>query len=193
MPGNLLNKLVEEYYLTRPNLEVSNNPLCVFFVACSGSGKSTTRRLLVGKLKATYVCNDEVRELLAKYPEANEQGIEIKTIVAETVERIFAGAANKFVVFDNNIIQYYLYDDSYPNVAKAKYRPVFTIGLEASEEQLTQRIKARGVNVVQILSELPGQLDAYKKATQDIKTDLSLNLSSDIQVLISHVRNALVK
>ncbi|HSX31407.1 MAG TPA: AAA family ATPase [Candidatus Saccharimonadales bacterium] len=193
MPTNLLKKLVEEYYATRPNLAVSNDPLCIFFFACSGSGKSTTRRLLVDNLRATYVCNDEVRELLAKYPEATQEGIELKTIVAETVERIFARSPNKLVIFDNNIIQYYMHDDSYLNVAKAKRRPVFIIGLEAPEEQLAERVRARGINVTQILSELPGQLEAYKKATQDIKPDLSLNPSSDTQALIKLVRKSQIE
>lgn len=193
MPETLLTKLVEEYYATRPNLDVINAPLCILFFACSGSGKSTTRRLLVNDLGATYVCNDEVRELLAKYPEATEAGIELKTVIAETVEKIFAEASNKLVIFDSNIIQYYQYGDSYLNVAKANHRPFFIIGLEASEEQLAERIRARGVNVAQILDNLPDQLVAYKKATKDIKPDLSLNPNSDVQELIESIRSTQAK
>jgi len=99
MSDGLLNKLVDEYYAGRPNLLISNPALCVFFFACSGSGKTTIRRMLVDKLKATYVCNDEIRELLAKYPEAVEQGIELKTIVAETVEKIFRESPNRLIIF----------------------------------------------------------------------------------------------
>lgn len=188
MSKNLLKELVEEYYASRPNLEVSNDPLCIFFFACSGSGKSTTRRRLVEDMKVTYVCNDEVRELMAKYPEAWEQGIELKTIVAETVEKIFAEASNKLVVFDNNIIQYYMHADSYLNVARAHGRPVFIIGLEATEKELTERIKARGVNVTQILSEIPRQLEDYQKARQDIKPSYSLSIDDSTQELIKKIQ-----
>jgi predicted kinase len=183
MRSKLLEKLVSEYYLSRPNLQIKNAPLCVFFFACSGSGKSTTRRLLVHELGATYVSNDEVRELLAKYPEAAQQDIELKDIVAETVERIFTEAPNKLVIFDNNIIQYYMHADSYLNVAKARQRPIFIIGLEASEPELENRIKDRGINVAQILSELPGQLINYKKATDDIKPDWVLQSTDDKDAL----------
>lgn len=184
-----LRQLVEEYYASRPNLEVNNAPLCVFFFACSGSGKSTTRRLLVKNIGATYVCNDEVRELLAKYPETTTQGIDLKLVIAETVEKIFNEAPNKLVVFDNNIIQYYMHQNSYLNVAKAKHRPIFIIGLDASEQQLTERVKARGVNVAKILSELPGQIADYKKATQDITPNWLLDTKSDTQELYEHLRN----
>ncbi|MBP7807277.1 hypothetical protein KA047_02160 [Candidatus Saccharibacteria bacterium] len=189
MSEYLLKKLAEEYYASRPNLEVSNSPLCIFFFACSGSGKSTTRRLLVDKLDATYVCNDEVRILLKKYPKATEQGIELKAIVAEVVEKIFALAPNKLVVFDNNIIQYYMHGDSYLNVANANRRPVFIIGLEATEEELANRIQVRGVDVAQILSELPDQLRDYNKATKDIKPDWSMKQSGNIQELITKLQD----
>lgn len=184
-----LEQLVEEYYTSRPNIGIDNAPLCVFFFACSGAGKSTTRRLLVENMNATYVCNDEVRELLAKYPEATSQGINLKVVIAETVEKIFKEAPNKLVIFDNNIIRYYMHQDSYLNVARAKHRPIFIIGLETSEQQLTERIKARGINVEQILSELPGQVADYKKATQDITPDWSLGTESDIQELVGCLRN----
>jgi gluconate kinase len=179
MYDELLDELVSEYYLSRPNLQISNGELCVFFFACSGAGKTTTRRLLVNKLGATYVCNDEVRGLLARYPEAARQGIGLKDIVTKTVERIFTEAPNKLVIFDNNIIQYYVHADSYLNVARAHQRPIFIIGLESSESELEKRIKNRGVNVAQILSELPGQLEDYRKATDDIKPDWVLNISDD--------------
>ncbi len=152
-----------------------HNPFCIFFFACSGSGKSTVRRSLVSELKATYICNDEIRELLQKYPEAVEQGIELKTIAANTVEKIFKEAPNKFIVFDNNIVQYYMHDDSYLSVARAHNRPVFIIGLESSEKELVKRIKDRGVNVAQILGGLPAQLHDYKKATRDIKPDWTIS------------------
>lgn len=184
-----LKQLVDEYYASRPNLEVNNAPLCIFFFACSGSGKSTTRRLLVENLNATYVCNDEVRELLTKYPEATNQGIDLKAIIAGTVEKIFEEASNRLVVFDNNIIRYYMHENSYLNVAKAKHRPVFIIGLDADEQQLIERIKTRGVNVDQILSDLPGQIRAYKKATQDITPDWLLNTKSNFSELFEHLRN----
>jgi len=164
MTKKLLEKIVGEYYSTRPNLHVHNAPLCVFFFACSGSGKTTLRKLLVEELRATYVCNDEVRGLLSQNPQATELGIVVKDIVSRTVEKIFAETSNHLVVFDNNIIQYYMHADSYLNVAKAKARPVYIIGLEATEETLVKRIKTRGVNVAQILEELLGQLRDYDKA-----------------------------
>lgn len=163
--------MVSEYYATRPNLHVSKAPLCVLFFACSGSGKSTIRRLLVDELQATYVCNDEVRELLKKYPQAAEQGIELKEIVARTVEKIYAEAPNKFVIFDNNIVHYYMHADSYLNVAKAHQRPTFIIGLEVSESELKERIRERDINVTSILGDLPQQLIDYKNATNDIQPD----------------------
>ncbi len=187
MSENLLKKLVEEYYSGRPNLAVDNASLCIFFFACSGSGKSTIRRQIVEKLHATYVCNDEVRELIAKYPEASYQGIELKTVVAKTVEKIFAEAPNKLVVFDNNIIRHYVHNDSYLNVAKANKRPVFIIGIEAAEQELKERIKARGVNVAQTLSMLPQQLQDYKTATTDIKPDWSMNIDGNIQGLFKKI------
>lgn len=140
----LLDKLVFEYYSSRPNLGISHHALCVFFFACSGSGKTTTRKLLVERLRTTYVCNDEVRLLLEKYPEAVEQGVELKTIVAETITKIFTEARNKLVIYDNNIIQYYMHGDSYINVARANHLPVFVIGLEAPEEELKKRITSKG-------------------------------------------------
>lgn len=193
MSDSLLTRLVEEYYSSRPNLGVSNSPLCIFFLACSGSGKSTTRRQLVDKFKATYVCNDEVRTLMTRYPETSDQGIELKTIVARTVEKIFAEAPNKLIVFDNNIIQYYMHDDSYLNVAKANSRPIFIIGLEATEEELVKRVEARGVNVAQILSDLPLQILDYDKAAQDIKPDWSMNAAEAIQGLFMKIQSLQAK
>lgn len=189
MREDILKSLVEEYYEARPNLDVDNKPLCIFFFACSGSGKSTTRKLLVDKLQATYVCNDEVRELLAEHPEATEHGIELKNIIAATVENIFAKSPNKLVIFDNNIIRYYMHDDSYLNVATTNHRPVFIIGLDVSEELLTQRIKDRGVNVAELLSELPGQLKDYQKAKRDLKPNWLSGSDVDAQDLINSIRS----
>jgi predicted kinase len=187
MPKDLLQKLVDEYYGSRPNLAIPNSPLCVFFFACSGSGKSTTRRRIVEAFKATYVCNDEVRDLLARYPEAIDLGIELKHIVAETVEKIYHDSPNKFVVFDNNIIQYYMHEDSYLNVAKAKGRPVFIIGLEATETELRERIIARGINVAHLINGLPQQLEDYRKATKDIAPNWSMRIDGDSNELFSQI------
>lgn len=189
MSETLLQKLVTTYYATRPNLTVVHSPLCVFFFACSGAGKSTTRRLLVDEFAATYVCNDEVRELLAQYPEAAASGIELKTIVAGVVEKIFAEAANKFVIFDNNIIQYYMHEDSYLNVAKASHRPVYIIGLDIPEDQLVARIRSRGVYVAHLLGELPDQLAAYHRAANDLKPNISLKPGSNSEELLASLRN----
>ena len=84
-----------------------------------------------------------------------------------------------------------MHEDSYLNVAKAKHRPVFIIGLEASESELIQRIKKRGIIVAQLLDELPGQLRDYKKATHDIKPDWSIvtsNFDNEIPALVEHLR-----
>lgn len=177
--NRLLNDLIQEYYSSRPNLNVHHNPLCVFFVACSGAGKSTIRRLLVEKLGATYVCNDEVRLLLKKYPESNKQGIELKDIIAGVVKKIFAEAHNKLVIYDNSIIQYYMHADSYLNVAKTNRLPVCIIGLSATIEKLEERIRQRNINVPFLLNELPQQIRAYDAALKDIVPDRIIKITGD--------------
>src|SRR3954469_25840174 len=53
-----LQTLVSEYYASRPNLSTPHKPLCVFFLACMGAGKSTITEELVQKLQCTYISND---------------------------------------------------------------------------------------------------------------------------------------
>lgn len=170
----LLDQLVDQYYSSRPNLETTNAPLCIFFLACSGAGKSTMRKHFVEQLGMTYVCNDEVRLLLDQYPTAVESGIELKHIIAKTWDKILAEAPNKSVIFDNNIIKYYLHDDSYINVAIRLKVPVFVIDLQAPEATLKDRIVARNINTKQILADLPAQLVDYDNATMDIAADWTL-------------------
>lgn len=190
-----LRELINDYYRSRPHLMTVRPPLCVFFLACSGAGKSTVRSYLVKNLGATYVCNDEVRELLASHPEASRLGIGLKDVVAGTIEKIFAEANNRFIVYDNNIIQYYRYEDSYIAIAKKSHRPIFVIGLDVAEDELRRRIKRRGVNVDSILAELPGQIADYGKAVKDITADTSLGDVTDekqLQELAQKVQRSML-
>lgn len=191
--NNLLGKLVQEYYGSRPNLETYNSPFCIFFFACSGSGKSTIRNYLVNRLDATYVCNDEVRMLLMNHAEENDSEVTLKQVVEMTVEKIFSEAKNHLVVFDNNIAQYYMHEDSYLNVAKKHNRPVFIIGLDAQEDILRQRIIERGVNVEELLEELPGQVQDYQKAKKDITPDFHTNHATQAELdgLIDHIKSTM--
>ncbi len=68
--SELIVRIIDDYLSSRPNLEVESDAICLFFLACSGSGKSTIRKNIVSKLRYTYVCNDEVRTLLKRYPDA---------------------------------------------------------------------------------------------------------------------------
>lgn len=147
------------------------------------------RRLLVENLKATYVCNDEVRELLKKYPEAARQGVTLKNVITETINKILANAENKMIIYDSNLIRYYMNDDGYLNVAKANHFPTFIIGLETPEQELKSRIKKRGINVEQLLSELPNQLEAYAKAKSEITPDWLINTTGDNDELNNLVRH----
>lgn len=174
----LLDKLVNEYFDTRPNLDVAHPPLCIFFLACSGSGKSTLRRRIVESLKATYVCNDEVRQMLQKHPEAVSSGIGLKDIVAKTWMRILAETSNKMVVFDSNVIRYFKQADSYIETAMSLNLPLFLINLQISEPLLKKRIITRDIDTNNLLAELPSQLDDYKKARSALSPDYVLDDSS---------------
>lgn len=174
----LLDALVNEYFGTRPNLGVAHPPLCIFFLACSGSGKSTLRRRIVEALKATYVCNDEVRQMLERHPEAVRSGIGLKDIVTKTWMRVLSEAPNKMVVFDSNVIRYYRQPDSYILTARSLDLPLFVINLHMSESLLKKRIIARGIDTDSLLSELPTQLNHYERARSTLSSDYVLVDSS---------------
>lgn len=178
MHDKLLNELVETYFQSRPNLHKPRNLLSIFFLACSGAGKSTLRKTIVEKLGATYVCNDEVRALLEAHPIAIEHGVLLKEIVANTWQKIITEASNKMVVFDNNIIQYYMYPDSYLQVSIRETIPNFVICVDIPATMLKQRVIDRAINAGQILEELPGQLVDYEKAKSDVPSDWVLSNSS---------------
>ena len=163
------DELITTYYQSRPNLQQSHAPTSIFFLACSGAGKSTLRKVLVERLGATYVCNDEVRELVDKYPDITDQGSTLKAIISGTWRRILADAQNKMVVFDNNIINYYHHDDSFTNVSKQLNIPTIMINLDVPQQILRQRIVDRGFDVEWLLSKLPTQIEDYKRAVRDIE------------------------
>jgi predicted kinase len=175
----VIQQLGEIYFKTRPHLDVSHDPAAILFFACSGAGKSTVRRYLVDNAKATYVCNDEVRQLIQEHPETQEHDIQIKEIVYETIRLIQATAKNKCVIYDNIIVKYYMHDDSYFNNANSNHWPVFVIGLSVPEEELRRRITERGINLDEILGNLPEQLRAYDAAVQDITPDFVITDTHD--------------
>lgn len=189
----LLEKLVSEYFSTRPNLGVHNNKLAIFFFSCSGAGKSTVRRFLVDRLKATYVCNDEVRELLARYPEASKMEIDMKLVVDLALERMHHTSDNHLVIYDNVIVNFYQNKEGYLRKAKDNGTPIFIIGIDVKEDELRRRIKSRNLNVEQILSILPDQIEAYKKAVNDIAPDWVLAqdfTDKDLEEVARHLKKS---
>jgi dephospho-CoA kinase len=193
MHDQLVEDLTEIYFKSRPNLQNHRNPLSIFFLACSGAGKSTLRKKIIQATGATYVCNDEVRELLEQNPKAIEADVSLKEIVAKTWQKIMQESLNKMVVFDNNIIQYYMYEDSYINVSQQNNIPIYTVCIEVPAEKLKERIISRDIKTEQIMQELPGQLTDFKKAKEDISCDWALTediSDEEIDKLIDDIKSS---
>ena len=174
--------------MSRPNLELPRPKLAVFFLACSGSGKSTLRQQIINELGATYVCNDEVRELLADQSGAIRMGIELKEVVGQTRDRILSETPNRFIVYDNNISSYYMHDDSYLNVAKKSDIPQFIIGINLTEELLVQRIEARGLPLMNPLAE---QLRHQRLAEDKLEPDFVITDPADSGLAIGALKTKL--
>lgn len=189
--AQLEHQLAEEYLSTRPNLELRNPGFCVFFAAPPGSGKSTLRRTIVDKLRATYFCNDEVRELIAKHS-SGTPAPNIGNIVLETWSDILNHSHNRFVVFDNTISNYHFNPDSYLNTARRRHLPVYIVSIELPKKVLQARIVARGINVEPLLEELDSALEAHKAAVKSVTVDFTLASDDTVDDLLADIQRRLI-
>lgn len=189
-----LERLTQTYLNTQPNTDIAQPDLAIFFLASSGSGKSTVRRAIVEKLNATYVCNDEVRDLLAKHPEAIAAGVQLKEIVDAAVHRLRHEMLNHFIVFDSNLSAYYMHADSYLSSTKRAGIPVYIIGIDLPKSTLVERIKSRQRHdTAAILDELDDQLHNQALAFEDVVPDFIVTKDSGIDALLDSIATAVDK
>jgi predicted kinase len=181
--------LVDAYFATRPNLATPQPPMAVFFLASSGSGKTTIRKAIVDYFGATYTCNDEVRELMGRPNDNSAAGVELKVVVADVWRRIMSETPNHFVVFDNDISHYYMHADSYWQVAERQSVPVFVIEIDLPRHALETRIKQRARHDTEaVLSLLDNQIAKRAIARQNIAADFIVTSDDDLPQLLEALR-----
>ncbi|HEV7454326.1 MAG TPA: AAA family ATPase [Candidatus Saccharimonadales bacterium] len=181
--------LVDAYFATRPNLATPKPSLAVFFLASSGSGKTTIRKAIVDQFGATYTCNDEVRKLMDHPKDNSAAGVELKSVVADVWRKIMTETPNHFVVFDNDISHYYMHADSYWKVAERENVPVFVIEIDLPRQTLETRIKQRGRHDTDIvLGLLDNQVAKRAVARQDIAADFKVTTDNDLPQLLEALR-----
>jgi predicted kinase len=182
MNNDIISELADLYFQSRPNKDRHNGKLAVLFLACSGAGKSTIRQKVVEELGATYVCNDEVRQIL------NDRGLPmtyLKPVVDKTWQQLHEETSNGFIVFDSNLSSYYMHEDSYSNTAVKLGYMRYVIALDLSEEELVKRIRKRERSDTEdVLSLLPEQLIAQHKAMLVLRPDYVIEIQSNYDELI---------
>ncbi len=166
-----VNKLAEEYLTSRPNLNRAHEPLGIFFLACTGAGKTTITKQLVARCRVTYLSNDEVKELLKRHPETSQHNIHFSEVVVATWVKIMDGLPNKAVIFDTSIIAHYRRPGSYWEMVGERDVKRFVINLELSAEQLRARVLLRGEETTLTLGYLQQQMIDYKRTQENIKAD----------------------
>lgn len=160
-------EIAEAYFSSRPNLSLTRDQLGVFFIACPGSGKSTLRQKLVDEYGATYVCNDEVRVLLA---ENGRDDSWVYQVVDLTWRRIMGESNNHLIVFDSDVSRSYVQNRGYLRNMESEGIATFVIEIDLRPEILTQRITSRSrPDSEQLLA----KIDEYYKDWLRVKTVLT--------------------
>lgn len=186
----MISSIANQYFDSRPNKDQVHPKITVLFLACSGAGKTTITQKIVEELGATYLRNDDARLLLEKY------GCDIspKRVINDTWQRIKLESKNQFVVFDSSMSSYYMHEDSYYNVARREGYRIFIIAVDVPKNELMRRIKGRQRHDTQeVLSLLPMQLEAQKKATEELHPNFTVTLGTDYQEVVEAMREFLVQ
>lgn len=181
-------KIVSSYAASRPNKDKVHPKIAVLFLACSGAGKSTITQKIVEELGATYLRNDDARTLL------DGQEVSPKHVIDATWGKIKRESKNQFVVFDSSMSNYYMHQDSYYNVARREGYKIFIIAIDVPKYELERRIKNRQRHDIQeVLSLLPAQLEAQKKAIKELHPNFTVTPDTDYQEVVDAMRQFLAQ
>lgn len=177
-----LREIAQTYFLSRPNLGLAREQLGVFFIACPGSGKSTLRNQLIGESGATYVCNDEVRALLAKDARDNSS---VYGIVDTTWRRILKESPNHLIVFDSDASRSFARGDGYLRAMRREGLNTCVVLFDLTVQELVDRISARQRHDQdEILAALPGYIKDRERVLQMLKPDVVISAQTDMDEVV---------
>jgi predicted kinase len=191
MDEAVLEEIAATYFESRPNLNLARKNFSVFYIAVSGAGKTTITDTIVERCGATYVSNDEIRQILAGYPEAADPKA-IGKISLRVWEMIVTSTVNHFVVFDAISVGFYQRPDSYLNTSKRHGFACYIIDMEIPRDTLVDRIRKRAhiVDTQKILGELDTRLEQQRQARKNLKADYHFKPDSSVEDLLAHLNKA---
>ncbi|HEX8227302.1 MAG TPA: AAA family ATPase [Candidatus Saccharimonadales bacterium] len=192
MREDVLNAMAEAHFMARPNLDLVRNDMIVLYMAPPGSGKSTLRQAIVAATGATYICNDEIRDIIAQHPEAAGHGITIGDVGLRVWEMITTRSRNHLIVFDNTISKYYMNEDSYLNTGRRQGYRVYIVQIDIPKTVLTERIRSRHdrPETARLLDELDDNLAIEAAARKNVQADYVFGHDGHVDALIADIRAA---
>jgi guanylate kinase len=182
----MIDDVAEKYFMSRPYRDHPNPKIAVFFLACSGSGKTSVTEAIVSQFGATSLSNDDARQFIREL----DLVISPRLILHKTWDKLRAETPNGFIVFDSSMSNYYNHEDSYYKTAIHLGYSTFIIAIDLSKEELESRVRDRGrYDTNEVLKLLPDQLESQHKAMAVLNPNYVLSKNSNIDSLLANLRD----
>ena len=188
----VFDKVFKIHKKSLPFLHEPHPRFMILFSGTPGMGKSVVARRLEEKFHALRLSTDDIRPILRelKIPEnfAN-------TYLARCAQKIIETEPNHFFVFDKSIDRTF---ESYSRFAKQNNFTTFVIQMSVQRPLVEERIRSRGKDVENILSQLDFAWENFEEFGTSHEFDFvfvnnDLNIEPSLNLLFQKIKDKVLK